>query len=70
MNDQLVLAEVDRSGNFTGGEQIPCVTYSKTQEQAMAIVSNVTKEAVAAAVRSRKPLVIELLDFENKKAAL
>ena len=68
--DQLVLAEVDRHGNFTGGEQIPCVSYGKSQEQAKAILGNVAKEAVAAAVRSRKPLVIERLDFEDKKAAL
>ena len=68
--DQLGLAEVDRHGNFTGGEQIPCVTYGKSQEQAKAILGNVAKEAVAAAVRSRKPLVIERLDFEDKKAAL
>ena len=68
--DQLVLAELDRCGNFTGGEHIPCNTYGKRKEQAKAILGDAVKQVIAVAVRSRKPLVIERLEFAKKKAAL
>jgi IS605 OrfB family transposase len=45
-------------------------SYGKSQEQAKAILGNAAKQAIAAAVRSRKPIVIERLDFADKKAAL
>jgi hypothetical protein len=34
---QLVLAELDRFGNFLGGESMGCVTYGKRRGQAKAI---------------------------------
>jgi IS605 OrfB family transposase len=68
--DQLVVAEIDRSGNFVGGEQMPCVTYGKTPEQAEDIVGVAVKLAIAAAVRVCKPIVLERLEFAKKKAAL
>ena len=68
--DQLVLAEVDRHGNFVGGQKIPCATADKSEDQAKAIIGDAVKRAIAAAVGSLKPLVIERLDFEKKKAAL
>ena len=39
INPDQRLAELDRFGNFTGGEPIPCVTYGKTQAQAKAILN-------------------------------
>ncbi len=68
--DQLVLAEVDRFGNFMGGEHVPCVTYGKTRGQTKALVGDAVKKAIAAAVHSGKPLVVERLEFSKKKAAL
>ena len=68
--NQLVLAEVNRCGNFQGGEHIPCITYGKRREQAKAVIGDAVKQVMAVAVRSRKPLVIERLDFAKKKAAL
>jgi hypothetical protein len=68
--DQLVLAQVDRSGNFVGGEHIASVTAGKTQEQTKAILGDAVKLAIAVAIRTCKPIIIERLDFEKKKAAL
>jgi hypothetical protein len=65
--DQIVLAEIDRFGNFLGGKHISCVTYGKSQEQAKAILGEAAKEAIAVAVRAGKPMVIEQLDFADKK---
>jgi len=38
--DQLVLAGVDRCGNFVGGEHIPCVSHGKSRDQAKAIIGD------------------------------
>ena len=67
---QLVLAEVDRCGNFLGGKSIACVTYGKTHGQAKAMVGDAVKQVMAAALRTGKPLVVERLDFAEKKSAL
>jgi hypothetical protein len=66
--DQLVLAELDRFGNFIGGEHIPAVTYGKRPEQAQAIVGDAVKQAMAEAIRTRKPIVIERLEFCAEKS--
>jgi IS605 OrfB family transposase len=68
--DQLVLAELDRFGNFTGGQHLSCVTYGKTREQAKAILGDAVKQAIAVAIQSHKPMVLERLEFSKKKAAL
>jgi IS605 OrfB family transposase len=46
------------------------VTYGKRREQAKAVIGDAVKQVMAVAVRSRKPLVIERLEFAKKKAAL
>jgi hypothetical protein len=53
-----------------GSEHISCVTYGKTREQTRATVGDAVKQAMAAAVRSGKPVEIERLEFSKKKAAL
>jgi IS605 OrfB family transposase len=68
--DQLALAELDRFGNFTGGQHLSCVTYGKTRAQAKAILGDAVKRAIAVAVQSHKPIVLERLEFSKKKAAL
>jgi hypothetical protein len=67
--NQLVLAELDRCGNFQGGEHIPCITYGKRREHAKAMVGDAVKQVMAVAVRSRKPLVIERLEFCEKEGS-
>jgi len=68
--DQLVLAEVDRFGNFKGGEHLACVTYGKSKAQAKGVIGEVVKLAIAEAIRLSKPIIIERLEFSKKKAAL
>ena len=68
--DQLALAELDRSGNYIGGGAIPSVTYGKTRNQANTIVSEAVQRIIEVAVRTRKPVVVERLEFSKKKAAL
>jgi IS605 OrfB family transposase len=67
---QLVLAELDRCGNFLGGQSIGCVTYGKGQGQAKAVVGDAVKGVMAAAIRTGKPIVVERLEFAEKKSAL
>jgi len=68
--NQLVLAELNRCGNFQGGEHISCITYGKSREQAKAVIGDAVKQVMAVAVGARKPVVIERLEFAKKKAAL
>jgi predicted NBD/HSP70 family sugar kinase len=68
--DQLVLAEVDGSGNFVGGEHIPCITYGKSQDQVKAMVGEIAKQVMAVAVGCGKPIVLGRLQFKKKKATL
>lgn len=68
--DQLVLAEVDRSGNFVGGAHIPCLTYGKSQDQVKAMLGEIAKQVMAVAVGCAKPIVLERLQLEKKKATL
>jgi hypothetical protein len=64
--DQLVLAEVDGSGNFVGGEHI----HGKSQDQVKAILGEIAKQGMAVAVGCGKPIVLERLQFEKKEATL
>ena len=62
---QLVLAELDRCANFLG-----CVTYGKRPGQAKAVVGDAVKQVMAVAIRTGKPIVVERLEFAEKKSAL
>ena len=68
--DCLAMSETDRYGNLVGTEVIPLVTYGKNSDQAKALIGDAVKRVVDLAASSSKPVVIEKLDFANKKAAL
>jgi IS605 OrfB family transposase len=68
--DCLAVAESDRSGNLIGSRVISLVTYGKDSDQAGAIVGEAVKEVISIAKKALKPIVIENLDFSQKKAAL
>jgi IS605 OrfB family transposase len=68
--DRLAVTETDRFGNPVEYFTLPCVTYGKTAEQRRAIISEAVKQIIAFAAQKQKPLVIERLDFQKKKAAL
>ena len=68
--DHLAVAETDASGNPLHSFSVPLVTYGKSQHQAEAIVGDAVASVVAYAREAGKPIVIERLDFRQKKAAL
>ncbi len=68
--DHLAVTETDRSGNFVFAFSVPLVTYGKSAHQAEALIGDAVAGVVAYALDVRKPLVIERLDFQHKRAAL
>jgi len=68
--DHLAITETDRFGNPIEFFSIPCATYGKSAKQRAAIIGDAVRAAIAFAVKKQKPIVIEKLDFQKKKAAL
>ena len=68
--DHLAVAETDVSGNYVNAFSVPLVTYGKSQHQAEAIIGDAVATVVAYAREAGKPIVIERLDFRQKKASL
>ena len=68
--DHLAVTEADRSGNFVNAFSMPLVTYGKSAHQAEALIGDAVARVVEYARQARKPLVIERLNFQRKKAAL
>ena len=68
--DHLAIAETDASGNCINAFSVPLVTYGKSTNRAEAIIGDAVASVVHYARTSGKPIVIEKLDFRQKKAAL
>ena len=68
--DHLAVTETDRPGNCVYAFRVPLVTYGKARHQAEAIIGDAVASVVAYAREVGKPIVIEKLDFRQKKAAL
>ena len=68
--DHLAVAETDPSGNFLKTWSVPLVTYGKTNRQAEALIGDAVASVVGYARETGKPVVIEKLDFRQKKASL
>ena len=68
--DHLAVTETDRSGNCVTAFSVPLATYGKVQHQAEAIIGDAVASVVEYAREAGKPIVIEKLDFRQKKAAL
>ena len=68
--DHLAVAETDRPGNCVHAFSVPLVAYGKTRHQAEAIIGDAVAGVVAYARKAGKPIVIERLDFRQKKAVL
>ena len=68
--DHLAVADTDASGNYLKAWQVPLVTYGKSQHQAEALIGDAVAGVVEYAREVGKPIVIEKLDFRQKKAAL
>ena len=68
--DHLAVAETDASGNCLNAWRVPLVTYGKSTHQAEALIGDAVASVVAYAKDAGKPIVIERLDFRQKKAVL
>ena len=68
--DHLAVCETDASGNYVNAFTVPLVTYGKSNHQAEAIMGDAVAGVVAYAREAGKPIVIEKLDFRQKKATL
>ena len=68
--DHLAVAETDASGNCVNAWPVPLVTYGKNTHQAEAVIGDAVASVVSYAKEAGKPIVIEKLDFRQKKAAL
>ena len=68
--DHLAVADTDASGNCINAWRVPLVTYGKNTRQAEAIIGDAVASVVEYAKEVGKPVVIEKLDFRQKKAAL
>ena len=68
--DHLAVVETDRFGNPLYSKVIRCTTYGKSHKQAKALIQDAVKEIVSLAVTAQKPIVLEKLDFQKKKAEL
>jgi IS605 OrfB family transposase len=68
--DHLAVSETDRYGNLIGTRRIDLVTYGKTTDQAKAIIGDAAISIAAQAQSAGKPVVMEALNFQKKKAEL
>ena len=68
--DHLAVAETDASGNYVKAWRVPLVPYGKSNHQAEALIGDAVSGVVGYARGVGKPLVIERLDFRQKKAVL
>ena len=68
--DHLAVVETDASGNYVKAWRVPLVTYGKSHHQAEVLIGDAVASVVGCAREVGKPLVIERLDFRQKKAVL
>ena len=68
--DHLAVGETDASGNYVHAFRVPVVTYGKSTHQARAIIGDAVARVVEYAQEVGKPIVMEKLDFRQKKAVL
>ena len=68
--DHLAVAETDASSNCVNAWRVPLVTYGKNTHQAEALIGDAVAGVVQYAREVGKPIVIEKLDFRQKKAVL
>ena len=68
--DHLAVCETDASGNRVSTFSVLLVTYGRSQHQAEAIIGDAVASVVDYAREVGKPIVIERLDFRQKKASL
>lgn len=68
--DHLAMAELDCQGNCIDKKSFPLPLYGKTSDQREALIGDVVAQIVDHAIAIQKPLVVEYLNFEEKKKEL
>jgi IS605 OrfB family transposase len=68
--DHLACVETDRFGNPLETKIFPWISYGKSKGQLKALTGDLCKEIVNWAKRTRKPIVVENLNFGQKKLSL
>lgn len=68
--DHLAVSETDRFGNLVATRTIDVATYGKSSDQAKALIGDAAVSIVEQARQAGKPVVIEKLNFQKKKAEL
>lgn len=68
--DHIACVETDRFGNPIKSQVLPWISYGKKKGQLKATTGDLCKEIVNHAKLTRKPIVIENLDFQKKKQSL
>ena len=66
----LAVTETDSSGNWLRSWRVPLVTYGRSSHQAEALTGDSVAGVVEHARQAGKPIMIERLDFKQKKAQL
>jgi IS605 OrfB family transposase len=69
-SNHLSIVEIDRCGNPLHQQTVPLNLYGKSSNQAKALIGEACKKIVKIAEDAKKPLVLEKLDFKQKKASL
>lgn len=68
--DHIAYVETDRFGNPIDTINIPWNSYGKTKQQLCALIGDISKQIIEKAKQTKKPIVIEKLDFRKKKNSL
>ena len=68
--DHLAVAETNASGNWLNAWRVPLVTYGRSTHQAEALIGDAVAGVVEYARDAGKPIVIEKLDFREKRSSL
>jgi IS605 OrfB family transposase len=69
-SDHIAYVETDRFGNPIAEQVFPLICYGKSKNQLKAALGDICKAIVAKAKEVKKPIVIEELNFQNKKLEL
>lgn len=68
--DHLAVSEIDRFGNWVATRRIDLHTHGKSSDQARALIGDAAVSIARQARQAGKPVVIEKLNFQKKKAEL
>ncbi|MBM3207659.1 MAG: IS200/IS605 family element transposase accessory protein TnpB [Chlamydiae bacterium] len=68
--DHLAVLETDRFGNPLQALTIPLPIHGKTKHQIRAIIGDASAKVIQLCFTTKKPLVLENLDFQKKKSSL